>query len=73
MTDPADFADRLVEMEVRIAHQDRIIEDLNAALVAQWRSIDALTRRLEGLADRVKEAETAARFSGAPEPPPPHY
>jgi SlyX protein len=73
MTDPVDLALRLDALEIRVAYQDQIIEDLNAAVTDQWRQIDSLTRRMELLLDRVQEAETRATSGSAPEPPPPHY
>ncbi len=53
-------------------HQDRLIEDLNAALTAQWRIIDALGRQVASLDDRMDEAGKASD-AFVPEPPPPHY
>ncbi|MCF8471093.1 MAG: SlyX family protein [Parvibaculum sp.] len=65
---------RIDELEIRLAHQDRIIEELNDALARQWRSIDELTRRLGALDGRVQIIEEDAKTSSpAAEPPPPHY
>lgn len=64
---------RIDALEIRIAYQDEIIEDLNKTVVAQWKQIDALTRRLANLLDRVREAEHKAGVPSTPEPPPPHY
>jgi SlyX protein len=74
MSDVETLATRVDALEIRLAYQDQIIEDLNAAVTDQWKQIDGLTRRIEGLVDRVREAENrAASGSGPPEPPPPHY
>ncbi|MBZ6076639.1 SlyX family protein [Microvirga puerhi] len=64
---------RIDALEMRVAHQDQIIEDLNKAVVEQWKQIDSLTRQFAILVDRVREAEE--QVGGAPrtEPPPPHY
>jgi SlyX protein len=51
--------------------QDETIETLNQTITSQWQQIDALTRQLANLSDRLKEAE-----ANAPRPanePPPHY
>lgn len=64
---------RIDALEMRIAHQDQIIEDLNKAVVAQWKQIDRLTRQMAGLVDRVREAEERAGATPRTEPPPPHY
>jgi SlyX protein len=68
-----DPTDRLVDLEIRIAHQDMVIDDLNATVVEQWKAIDGLTRRLEALVDRLATVEQNARYAAPPEPPPPHY
>lgn len=64
-------ADRVAELERRIAEQDRVIADLNEMVVSQWRKIDALERRLGELREEF-DAASLARPDG-PEPPPPHY
>jgi SlyX protein len=64
---------RIDALEMRIAYQDQTIEDLNNTVVAQWKQIDALTRHMASLADRILEAEDHAGGRGSPEPPPPHY
>ncbi|MGO4572482.1 SlyX family protein [Microvirga sp. 2TAF3] len=64
---------RIDALEMRIAYQDEIIEDLNEAVVAQWKQIDALTRQSASLIDRMQEAENRANATSRPEPPPPHY
>jgi SlyX protein len=65
--------ERLDALEMRIAHQERVIEDLNAALTEQWARIDALLREIARLQDRLRDAETRTASAAAPEPPPPHY
>lgn len=62
---------RIVELELRIAEQDRVIADLNEMVVGQWRKIDALERRLGELREEFDSANLGR--SDAPEPPPPHY
>ena len=62
---------RIVELELRIAEQDRVIADLNEMVVGQWRKIDALERRLGELREEFDSANIGR--SDAPEPPPPHY
>ncbi|MGO4713438.1 SlyX family protein [Bradyrhizobium sp. 2TAF24] len=65
--------ERLDSLEIRIAYQDEIIETLNKAVTEQWVRIEALTREIGRLTDRVREAENRSAASAAPEPPPPHY
>ena len=66
MTDPA----RLDALEIRIAHQDKIIAELNDVVSAHWRRIEMLERELKMLRE---EARNAWPGRGEPEPPPPHY
>ena len=70
MTDKA-LADRLDALEMRLTYQDETIETLNNTVTAQWKQIDALTRQVTELGERLREAE-ANRPSPANEPPP-HY
>jgi SlyX protein len=69
MTDTA----RLDALEIRIAHQDAAIEDLNATITAQWKEIDRLKREVERLTDRVASAEASLPGDPQDEPPPPHW
>lgn len=67
----ADPASLIVELEVRIAEQDRVIADLNEMVVSQWKKIDSLERQLGELRDEFDAASLAR--SESREPPPPHY
>lgn len=64
---------RLDELEIRIAHQDQTIEDLNAAITAQWKVIDRLERQVALLSERLADAERAAGEALPVERPPPHW
>ncbi len=71
MTETQTLTQRIDALEMRIAHQDQTIEDLNAALTDQWKQIEDLAYRLSRLTDELREFESSA--GDAPEPPPPHY
>jgi SlyX protein len=64
---------RIDTLETRVAFQDETIEDLNKAIVEQWKKIEAMTRQLARIEDRVEVGEQRADLAGLPEPPPPHY
>lgn len=64
---------RLEALEIRIAHQDQAIEELNQTIIAQWKEIDRLTRELVKLSDRLASAEQAIGPDPGDEPPPPHW
>jgi SlyX protein len=67
----SDLSERIDALEARIAYQDDTIETLNATITEQWKQIDALTRQVAALNDRLQEAE--ARSPGHTNERPPHY
>ena len=71
MCDIQALSERIDILETRLAFQDDTIETLNNTITAQWQQIDALTRQLAALGQRLSEAEAAA--SGPANDPPPHY
>ena len=71
MSDPKTLSDRIDALETRLTFQDETIETLNKTITAQWQQIDALTRQLVSLSERLQEAE--AHAPGATNEPPPHY
>jgi SlyX protein len=71
MSDVKTLSERIDTLETRLTFQDEIIETLNKTITAQWQKIDALTRQLVHLNERLQEAET--RAPGAANEPPPHY
>jgi SlyX protein len=73
MTEIEALAARMDGLEIRIAHQDQTIDELNATITEQWKQIEDLTYRLTRLDEQVREVEAGIDVSGAPEPPPPHY
>jgi SlyX protein len=73
MTEIDILAARIDGLEIRIAHQDHTIEELNATITDQWKQIEDLTYRLTRLAEQVREVESSAGVSDGPEPLPPHY
>jgi SlyX protein len=73
MSDLAKLTARIDELEILLAHQDQIIEDLNAAMTRQWNEIEALSRQLAKLGDRIHVVEENASEPAPAEPPPPHY
>ena len=70
-SDPKALADRIDALEARVTFQDDAIETLNKTVTEQWNKIDAMTRQLAALSERLTEAET--QLPRAPNEPPPHY
>jgi SlyX protein len=71
MSDVNELSDRIDALEARLTFQDVTIETLNQTITAQWHKIDALTRQVAHLGDRLREAE--ANAPGPANEPPPHY
>ncbi|HXL32036.1 MAG TPA: SlyX family protein [Bradyrhizobium sp.] len=71
MSDIKALSERIDVLETRLAFQDETIETLNQTITAQWQQIDALTRQIANLSERLQEAETHS--PGAANEPPPHY
>ncbi len=63
--------ERIDALETRLTFQDETIETLNKTITEQWLKIDALTRQVAHLGERLQEAETNA--TGVANEPPPHY
>jgi SlyX protein len=70
MSELKTLSDRIDLLETRLAFQDETIETLNKTITEQWLKIDALTRQLASLGERLEAAESRA---GAANEPPPHY
>ena len=73
MTDTSNTSGRLDELEMRVVHQDQTIEDLNAAITAQWKLIERLESRVGRLAERVADSERSTGDAAPVDRPPPHY
>jgi SlyX protein len=71
MNDVKALSDRIDVLETRLTFQDETIETLNKTITAQWQQIDALTRQVANLSERLQEAE--ANAPGVTNEPPPHY
>jgi SlyX protein len=62
---------RIDVLETRLTFQEVTIETLNATITEQWQKIEALTRQLARLSERLTEAEANAPASANERPP--HY
>jgi SlyX protein len=71
MNDSKALSDRIDVLETRLTFQDVTIGTLNETITEQWLKIDALTRQVAALSERLAEAEIQA--PGAANEPPPHY
>jgi SlyX protein len=71
MNDVTALSERIDALEMRLTYQDETIETLNQTITDQWRKIDALTRQMTELKERLQQAES--NLPGPVNEPPPHY
>ena len=64
---------RIVELEIRYAHQDALLAELNELVYRQGREIDALKRQLGELRAQLGALAPSNLATAAEETPPPHY
>ena len=66
------LSERLTELEIRHAEQEKTIEELSGEIAEQWKLITALNKKLSALTDRFLELEeqTAPEISVTK---PPHW
>jgi uncharacterized coiled-coil protein SlyX len=70
MADPADVVERVTELEVRVAYQDRVIAALDDVVRAFANRVEGLERELTELRAGAKSPAPAL---GPANEPPPHY
>lgn len=66
----SDAADPVVELEVRVSYQEKIIEDLDEVVRDFARRVEALERKVVELQERLTEDSPEV---GEQDVPPPHY
>lgn len=64
--------DRLIDLEMKITHQEHMIEQLNKALYQQQVQLDQLDVLLKGLVKRLQSGSEGGDIGPAGEKPP-HY
>ncbi len=61
---------RFEDIEVRLAHQEKMIADLNEIVTAQWVRLDLVEQQLRQVREEIRNGPQP---SEGEEPPPPHY
>jgi SlyX protein len=62
---------RLDALEMRVAHQDRTIGELNDVITAQWKQLEAMERQLRRFGEELEALD--ATEGPAANQKPPHY
>lgn len=65
--------ERLVEIEMKLAHQDQALIELNDVLTKQQETIMTLERLFASMLERMAELDNGASESGPAGERPPHY
>jgi SlyX protein len=63
--------DRFVDIEIKLAHQEDLVESLNDVVYQQSRRIDQLEAMVSQLVEHVRNAAQSGPNAG--NEPPPHY
>ena len=61
---------RLIDIEINLANQEKVIDELNSVVIEQGKNIDLLLRQTKMLIEALRE-DTVKPLSE--ETPPPHY
>ncbi|MDO4184098.1 MAG: SlyX family protein [Rhodospirillales bacterium] len=61
---------RLIDIEINLANQEKVIDELNSVVIEQGKNIDLLLRQNKMLIEALRE-DTVKPLSE--ETPPPHY
>ncbi|AQX27514.1 MULTISPECIES: SlyX family protein [unclassified Bartonella] len=62
---------RIIELEMKLAHQEKLIEELSCVVTDQWKSLDEMSKKLNALTKRLLELEERS-LSEIPVEHPPH-
>ncbi|MGE5648855.1 SlyX family protein [Noviherbaspirillum sp. UKPF54] len=65
--------ERLIDIEIKLARQDDLVETLNQTVYRQQKKIDELEALCTALARHVKDLREAASERGPAHERPPHY
>jgi SlyX protein len=66
--------ERLVDIEIKLSHQEDLVDSLNQLVYEQQTRIDLLDKRCEALIRQVRElADSVGSRGGAVDERPPHY
>lgn len=64
---------RIVDLEIRLTHQEAALQTLNDVIVRQQKEIDRLRAELDALRQQVRAQATFPVVPPSEETPPPHY
>ncbi len=62
---------RVIDLEIRLTHQESTLQELNAVLIRQQRTMDDLALQVSSLREQLRAAH--ASMPPVDDTPPPHY
>jgi SlyX protein len=65
--------DRFINIEIKLAHQENLVESLNQTIYEQGRRIDQLEAMVAKLAEHLRTLRDAGQGQGPVNERPPHY
>lgn len=48
---------RLTELEIKLAHQEKLLEELSCVVTEQWKSLDSMSQKFNVVLKRFSELE----------------
>lgn len=65
--------EKIIQLEIRIAHQDHLLEELNQVIYEQQKLLDKLYLNVANLNNQLKQSELNRNPKTIAEEKPPHY
>ncbi|OPB31157.1 SlyX family protein [Bartonella sp. AR 15-3] len=65
------YENRITELEIKLSHQEKLIEELSCVVTDQWKSLSEMSKKLNALTKRLLDLEERD-FSEIPVERPPH-
>ena len=65
--------ERMIELEIKLAYQEDLLQTLNAIVTEQQKQIGRLEETCKVLYERMKSLSAASELNQADNQPPPHY
>jgi len=65
--------EKIIDLEIRLTHQEAHIQELDKIIYQQQQSIDLLTEQMKHLQGKLKNISENNILSPDEETPPPHY
>ncbi|NBI12194.1 SlyX protein [[Haemophilus] felis] len=73
MSNEENLQQRIAELEMKSAFQEKLLDELNQAIVDQQFALDKMQIQLRYVVGKLKDMQPSNIASQAEETPPPHY